>query len=127
MICPIISMLSSLCFQKTPVLSLIEVETISGPAYITPVFRTDERIPNCERSSRGDNFRFIDRTFFDRAGWDDNHTISIETNIDLYDYEIVLPSDDANGNIELDNVDINRSDSDYNSDRSEDSNGNDSD
>jgi hypothetical protein len=113
--------------QRTPVLSLIEVETISGPAYITPVFRSDERIPNCERPSRGDNFWFIDRTFFDRAGWDDIHTINIETNINLHDYEIVLPDDDANGNIELDDVDINSSDSDYNSDRSEDSNGSDSD
>jgi hypothetical protein len=63
MICPIISMLSSLCFQKTPVLSILEVETISGPAYITPVFRTDERIPICERPSRVDNFWFTDRKF----------------------------------------------------------------
>ena len=74
-------------FLRIPLLSIIEVETISGPAYITPVFRTDERIPICERPSRSDNFWFIDRTFFDRAGLDDIHTINIETNIDLHDYK----------------------------------------
>ena len=114
--------------KRTPILSVIEVETIAGPAYITPVFRTDERIPICKSPSRVDNIWFIDRTFFDRAGWDDIHTINIETNINLHDYEIVLPTDDTYGNIALDDVDDSgSSDGDHYNAGSEDSNGSDSD
>ncbi len=56
---------------------------------------------------RLDKFWFIDRNFFDRAGWDDIHTINAENNINYIDYEIILPADGAY--IELDDVDNNNS------------------
>ncbi len=61
---------------------------------------------------------FIDRIVFDRAGWNDIHTINVENNINYNDYEIVLPAHAAH--IELDDVDNNDSDSDPDSEYSED-------
>jgi hypothetical protein len=54
-----------------PVYDIIDTESISGPAFITPVFSSDNILPISSKPIRSDKFWHIDRTFFDRAGWQD--------------------------------------------------------
>ena len=83
----------------------------------------NNKLPTPSKLSRQDKFWFIPRSYFDRAGWDEMYDVNFNYEIDYNDYEIVLPTDINNdGNIEIDNVDINDNDSDnsYNSYNSDD-------
>ena len=100
-----------------PTYDIINIETISGPAFITPVFSSDNTLPNSSKPVRRDKFWYADRAFFDRAGWEDTiQTFNLEENIELGEYEIILPNNDVNGNVDL--YDINDN---YSSDDSSDS------
>jgi len=91
-----------------PLYDIINAESISGPAFITPVFSSDNTLPNSSRPIRSDKFWHIERTFFDRAGWEDTLvTINVDTNIQLSDYEIVLPSNYNESSLDLYDVDEN--------------------
>ena len=100
-----------------PTYGIIKIETISGPAFITPVFSSDNTLPNSSKPVRGDKFWYVDRSYFDRAGWEDTiQTFNLEENIELGEYEIILPNNDVNGNVDLYDIDDN-----YSSDDSSDS------
>ena len=74
-----------------PLHDIINTESISGPAFIIPVFSSDNILPKSSKPVRSDKFWHIEKTFFDRAGWEDNLiTINDYTNIQLSDYEMVF-------------------------------------
>ena len=88
-----------------------------GHAFITPVFSSDNTLPNSSKPVRGDKFWYVDRSYFDRAGWEDTiQTFNLEENFELGEYEIILPNNDVNGNVDLYDIDDN-----YSSDDSSDS------
>ena len=88
-----------------PSYDIIFAESISGPAFITHVFSSDNMLPISSKPVRSDKFWHIDRTSFDRAGWEDTiQTINVETNIQLSDYEIVLPPIDSEDDLDLLNI-----------------------
>ena len=81
-----------------PNYDIIKIETISGPAFITPVFSSNNTLPNSSKPVRGDKFWYFDRSYFDRAGWEDTiQTFNLEKNIELGEYKIILPNNDVNG------------------------------
>jgi hypothetical protein len=104
--------------SRQPLTAIIETSTISSPAFLTPVFNYNNQLPQCKNLTRQDKFWYIDRKFFDRAGWDDINTVNINSNIDFNDYEINLPENSIHGNILIDNVDDNSTVTSSNSDNS---------
>jgi hypothetical protein len=103
----------------TPFYDMVKIESISGPAFITPVFSSDINLPNCSKPSRSDKFWFIDRIYFDRAGWEDPQESRVVDNIDYNEYEIVVPNNINDGNIDLYNVDDNSDNDDSSNSGSE--------
>ena len=97
-----------------PTYDIIKIETISGPAFITPVFSSDNTLPNSSKPVRKDKFWYVDRAYFDRAGWEDTiQTFNLEENIELSEYEIILPdNNNDNGNVDLYDIDDNSSNDD---------------
>jgi hypothetical protein len=49
---------------------VIDVETIMGPAFITPTYQRDHSLPSPNNPLRRDLWWYVDRKFCDRAGWD---------------------------------------------------------
>jgi hypothetical protein len=90
-----------------PIVDIIEVSTIAGPAFMTPVFQSNKRSPTCSKPNRSDKFWYLHRNFFDRAGWEDIHTINEDSRFNINDLEIILPECNVDGSIELCDVDSN--------------------
>jgi hypothetical protein len=88
-----------------PIVDIIEVSTIAGPAFMTPVFQSNKRFPICSKPNRSDKFWYLHRNFFDRAGWEDIHTINEDGRININDLEIILPECNVDGSIELCDID----------------------
>jgi len=58
---------------------LIDVKTIIGPAFMTPVFQLrNALLPAPNRPHQDDRFWYINRKFCDRAGWDDVNIVDID-------------------------------------------------
>jgi hypothetical protein len=74
---------------------------------MTPVFQNNSNhLPVCKQPSRHDKWWLIDRHYFDRAGWDDVYHVNIKNDIDFDELEIELPNNNSQGNINIENVDI---------------------
>ena len=59
----------------------IDVSTIVGPAFITPVFVRNVNLPCCDHPSTHDRWWHIDRQYCDRAGWDEIQAVERQQQI----------------------------------------------
>jgi hypothetical protein len=70
--------------------AVIDVETIMGPAFITPTFQKGNSLPSPNNPQRRDLWWYIDRKFCDRAGWDNIQPLEEQPQVLNNDHQIEI-------------------------------------